>query len=245
MEFTNPFQKDTEYYKTLINADAHPDEELAEYEEITDADTTEAVHKFMDSKTTKGFPASALEAIEEAKKRKEISKQNQKQVSDMFTKLFDDLNQKYGLDVKFDYNSLTNSMNYIIEPKNKRALELYLSEAYGRFRVALYTQYLQAIAMLSAQILNPEYILSDSMTYDAKLEVVSKLYTFMQTMNDIYEQVNVPDTDMKLEKISEDGINDAFNLNTPEIRDYMELLSKRYVGSNSVNSNDNNNETKE
>jgi len=231
MEFINPFQEDTDYYKDLINADKHKNDAYTEYEEITEKDTENAVNAFLSNNTSNGFNSKAFEAINEVKRRKEITKSNQKQVTDMFTKLFDDLNKKYGLDVHFDYDSLTNSMNYIIEPKNKRALELYLSEAYGRFRVALYTQYLQAIALLSSQILNPEYILSDSMTYDAKLEVVSKLYTFMQTMNEIYEQVNIPDTDMKLGKISESD-NKIVNLADPNIRKFLEDLTTSIKSSN-------------
>lgn len=234
MEFYNPFDKKTEFYKELINQDSKSQE--VEYEEITETDTNDAVNDFMSKHTTKGFANDAFKAIEEAKKNALIRKENQQQVNKMFGKLFDDLNKKYGLDVRFDYDSLSNSLEYIINPTNKRALELYLSEAYGRFRVVLYNQYLQAIAALSAQILDPNYILSDSMSYDAKLATLEKLFNFMQTMNEIYQQVSVPDTDMKLEKLSEDTNKiGGININDPDVRGFLEQFTKEVKSNNSNN----------
>lgn len=222
MKFTNPFEEDTSYYKDLIDADVTPGENI---EYISDDDVDQTVHEFLDNSTIQGFPASAVEAIQLAKKKSEIEKQNQKQVASAFEKLFEDLNQKYGLDIKLDYDSFSDSLRYIIDPTNKKALELYISEAYGRYRVILYMQYLQAISMLSAQILNPDYILSDSLTYEAKLQTMKQLYEFMQTMNEIYEQVNVPDTELKLEKLAETKNQFKTNLDDPVIRDYLEQLT--------------------
>lgn len=225
MEFKNPFESDTQRYRDLIREDSKlPDE--VDYEEITDDDCNQAVNNFMNQHSQSGFSDEAFRQIQKARDKIAVTKENQKKVSDMFGKLFNDLNQKYGLEIRFDFNSLSNSLEYIISPTNKRALELYLSEAYGRFRVVLYNQYLQAIAALSAQILDPDYLLSESMSYDAKLATMEKLFNFIQSMNQIYEQVNVSDTDMKLEKLSEDKNKvGQVNINDPEVRKFLEGLS--------------------
>lgn len=225
MDFYNPFEERKDFYKELMDQDSKPVDD-AEYVEITSEDTSQAVSNFMNQHSSKGFD-DAFVAIQAAKEKAQIRKENQQKVAEMFEKLFDDLNQKYGLQVRFDYNSLSNSLEYIINPVNKRALELYLNEAYGRFRVVLYSQYLNAIAALSAQILDPAYLLSDSMSYDAKLQTLEKLFNFMQTMNEIYEQVKVPDAEMKLEKLSEDTNQiTGININDPKVRGFLEGFSK-------------------
>lgn len=229
MPFNNPFDEDTSYYKQLIEEDSKPeqtelDNGIEDAEIISDDEIENTVNGFLDSNTSKGLPASAIQAIQEAKKRASLSKQQQKQLSCMFEKLFDDLNKKYGLDIHIDFNSFSKSLEYIIEPTNKRALELFLSEGYSRFRVVLYTQYLQAISLLSAQILDPNYLLSDSMTQNEKLQTMKQLYEFMQTMNEIYERVNIPDTEMKLEKISEDKHGSNLSLNNSELRDLLDSI---------------------
>jgi len=213
-QFINPFETDTSYYKQLIEEDKKP------YE------SDPSVVDSLNAGTSSGFPASAFAAIQKAKEKAHITKEKQEEATQMFTSLFNDLNKKYGLNIQFSADSFGKSIEYIIEPTNKKALELYLSEAYSRFRVVLYQQYLQAIACLSAQILDPQFLLSDSMTYDAKLQTMRSLYEFMQMMNDIYEQVNIKDAELKLEKVSEDKNRVKVNLNDPNLRSFMEAFAK-------------------
>lgn len=228
MQFTDPFDADTSKFKKLIDKDEYPD--TAEYEEIKDdsSENQPSGSEILDKATVKGLPPQVFK-LAKAKEAEAAKVKGQKEaVKTMFNQLFADLNQKYGLNVHFDVDSLSNSVNYIIEPKNKKAMEYYLSEAYGRYRVILYQQYLQAIALLSNQILDPAYILSDSMTYDQKLDTLERLYQFMVSMNDIYKEVNIPDTDMKLEKISTDN-QKTYDLNDPKVRDYMDSIFNKVM----------------
>lgn len=218
MEFVDPFKQSTSRFKELLDRDSKP-----KVQDIEDVEPFEVTDDYLSSQTIKGLPPSAFQAVQKAKDKLQANEAQKAQVSKMFNQLFTDLNQKYGLNIQFDFNSFSNQLSYIIEPTNKRAMEYYLSEAYGRFRVVLYQQYLNAIAILSAQILDPAYLLSESMTYADKLETMQKLYEFMSTMNEIYEAVNIPDTEVKLEKLSEDQ-NTPYNLNDPNVRKFMDGL---------------------
>lgn len=215
--FTDPFKEDTDKFKQLLNDD------ISSKSKIDDAEITEVeeVSRTLSENTFKGLPPSIFKAVKEKQDRLTLDETKKKAVAATFNNLFDDLNKKYGLNVTMDFDSFTNNLNYMIEPVNKKAMECYLSEAYGTYRVALYGQYLQAIALLSSQILDPAYLLSESMTYDQKLDTLERLYNFMNTMNDIYEKVNIPDTDIKLEKLSSDQ-RPTYNLNDPKVREFME-----------------------
>ena len=206
MNFTDPFNASTDKFKQLISNDLDRDVEYA-----------------LNKRTVKGLPPDVYGKVKEAQDKLELDKTKKAELSNTFNNLFQDLNRKYGLNVTLDFDSFSKSLNYIIEPNNKRAMEYYLSEAYGRFRVVLYGQYLQAIALLSAQILDPAYLLSESMTYDQKLDTMQKLYEFMATMNEIYKEVNIPDTDTKLEKLSSDK-HTTYNLNDPKVRNILEQV---------------------
>lgn len=217
MEFVDPFKSDTDKFRKLL-ADDNGEVEYAEViEESPDPKSILA------NGTVKGLPPSMFEAVKKRQAELELDKEKKAQVARMFNQLFTDLNTKYNLNISLDFNSFSNSLNYIIEPVNKKAMEYYLSEAYSRFRVVLYGQYLNAIAILSAQILDPAYLLSESMTYDQKLDTMQRLYEFMSTMNDIYKEVNIPDTDMKLEKLNTER-RSTYDLNDPKIREFMQNL---------------------
>lgn len=221
MEMFDPFKTDTNKYKEMLNQDSQPKNQpqYAEYEDVTNAED-------LLNKNTFTLPPNTFRAVQDAQNRLAQDKEKRDQVANMFNNLFSELNQKYGLNVQFDFDSFSNSIQYIIQPQNKRAMEMYLSEAYGRFRVVLYQRYLQAIALLSSQILDPAYILSDSMTYADKLEIMKQLYEFMKTMNEIYEQVNIPDTELKLEKISEDNHSQSYDINDPRASEFLGNLFK-------------------
>lgn len=211
-KFTDPFKQDTGKFKQLLDEDSAP---VCEEAEIIEAESV------LSNGTVKGLPPSIFKAVKDQQAKLDVDKVKKGQVAKAFNQLFSDLNNKYGLNVSLDFDSFTNNLNFMIEPKNKRAAEYYLSEAYGSFRVALYGQFLNAIALLSAQILDPQYLLSESMTYDQKMDTVERLFNFMNTMNEIYKEVNIPDTQMKLEKLSSSG-RPIYDLNDPDIRAFME-----------------------
>lgn len=225
MEFVDPFKADTGKFKKLLDEDSKRND--PEYAEIIDTD------EVLDRGTIKGLPPSAFDAVRRQTEKLNANKAQKAQVAQMFNQLFTDLNTKYGLNVTLDFDSFSKSLSYVIEPTKKRALEYYLSEAYGRFRVVLYGQYLQAIALLSAQILDPAYLLSDSMTYDQKLDTMQKLYEFMSTMNEIYKEVNIPDTEMKLEKLSTD-MKPTYSMDDPKVQDIMAAIFNNVTDSNKL-----------
>jgi hypothetical protein len=213
MSYTDPFKQDTSRYKQLLDEDSGTVDPTVEV--INDQED------ILDRGTVKGLPPSIFHAVKEQQRKLDLNQEKKKEVAAVFNNLFSDLNSKYGLEVSMNFDSFTGNLSYMIEPNNKRAAEYYLSEAYGSFRVALYGQFLQAIALLASQILDPQYLLSESMTYEQKLDTMDRLYQFMATMNEIYKEVNIPDTEMKLEKMSS-AQRPTYRLDDPNVRAFME-----------------------
>jgi hypothetical protein len=182
--------------------------------------------KLLNKGTSKG-----LTAVSKILDPKNISADTQTDVVATFRSLFNDLNTTYGLDIKFDFNSFTNTLNYIIKPKNKAAIELYLSEAYSRVRSSLYMLYLNAIATLSTQILDPRFITSNSMSYTDKLLLMRELFNYIQSLDQIYENVNVKDSDIQLRKLAESNESDD-EFNSDEVQKFLTALT------NSIKSKD-------
>lgn len=248
----DPFARNTEgvsssYYKQLLdeseNRDAayidavtNPEPKDAEYEEIKDEviksepipskeddpfrDEETDAHKLLSSGTSKGFGPQVSKLLDV----RNINSDTKADVVATFKNLFNDLNTTYGLDIRFDMDSFTNTLSYIIKPKNKAAIELYLSEAYSRVRATLYMLYLNAIAQLSTQILDPRFISSNSMSYTDKLLLMRELFQYIQSLDQIYENVNVKDSDVQLRKLAEEkDQEDDFNSN--EVQEFLSALT--------------------
>lgn len=245
----DPLARNTEgfsssYYKQLLDdserrneayldAVTSPEPEDAVFEEVTEKESHEPIPSKVDdpfgdeesdamrilkSSSSKGFGDRVTQLLDPRKVN------DQTDVAKTFRDLFQDLNTTYGLDIRFDFNSFTNTLSYIIKPKNKAALELYLSEAYGRVRATLYLLYLNAIATLSKQILDPRFIESNSMSYTDKLLLMRELFQYIQSLDKIYENVNVKDSDIQLRKLADTSEqDDEFNSN--EVQEFLSALT--------------------
>lgn len=201
-------------FKDLINKDVAMMNKL----EDTKATVVKTLEKQLDDSDFVD-----CEVIEEDPTHEKIKNQidainNSSELSDTFNQLFDDMNKKYGLNIKF--GTLNQSLLNVIDPRAKKAMELYLSETYGRFRVAFYTQVLTAIAQLSAQVFDPEYLTSSSISYPDKLETMERLFGFVNQVNEIYDQVNIDNADMKLDIMKEDK-DEQFDMSNKDIKNIM------------------------
>lgn len=219
MEFVDPFRNDTNRYKKLLNDDSPTLESMREDSNIEYAEAQE----ILNGGTIKGLSPEIYKKAQDKLHELDIDKDKREMLSKAFEQLFSDLNKKYGLNVNLSFDSFSNNLKYIINPVNKKVAEYYLSEAFGRIRVVLYNQFMGAISLIASQILDPKYLLSNSMTYDQKLDTMQRLFEFMQAMNEIYSQVNIPDTDLKLEKVSEDS-RPTYDLNSSEVQDFMSSI---------------------
>ena len=222
---TTPFDIDTDKYKKFLQKDVSIDKYGGEVVDVEVLDDGE------EDKVNKNIPV--LPSPKDFKKIQELQKEvspqidgNLKlQVKKAFTSLVESLNSKYNLKVTLDFDSFTNSITNLTSSINEKAAEYYLSIAYGKFRVVMYQQYLQAISLLSAQILSPQYLLSESMTYMDKMDMMLKLHELMAKMNEIYDQVHIMDTEMKLEKLVEERGNKV-DFRDPGVSDLIEDLNK-------------------
>lgn len=204
---------DSEYYKDLIKKDEHKDE-------VIEPEVLPGLGPIMNG-------LDVLKSMKELSKEKDESAQAElRQMSEVFTKLFDGLNEKYGLSVHYDCESFADSLKSIVDPINMKAMSLYLSEGYQRFRLILYQQFMTTIAMISKQIFDPSYILSESLTFADKMIVIEKLMMFMQQMNEIYKEVKVDQATELLEKLGEKN-TDKLSIDDPKIKDLLELIAKK------------------
>lgn len=122
-----------------------------------------------------------------------------------FNELFDNLNTKFGLDIKLDTNF--SEANTLFE--NKKDLEKGINESFDKLRVSLRESYLKCIIVLTEKILDPKYILSDDLSYSEKFEIISKLYESIGSLDSNVEDLNEESAIQKLEQpITDDTLID-------------------------------------
>ena len=213
------FDIDTDKYKNLLKLDGDYDKYGGE---VVDAEIIEDDHH---TKEEVILPAKAIKDLDKIKgDLGEPDDGVKKEVSRVYSELVSSLNKEYNLDVCLDFDSFTNSITNLTSDRSEKAAEYYLSKVYGKVRVVMYQQYLRAISLLASQILDPKYMLSESMTYADKMDMMTRVLDMMGKMNEIYGQVKIPDTESKLKKLSEESVKDSkMDFRNPK---YMDLVDK-------------------
>jgi len=147
-------------------------------------------------------------------------------LQDMITKM----NAEYGTTVKLDFTNFSSSLEFIIDPSNKRVVELFLSEIWSSFRITMYVMMMNAVAVLGSQIFDPKFLSSNSYTYSDKFSMVKELLSFMKEIEEITAHIKINASHLELTRIHESVSTD--NLNDPAINNFLKLVQSRIIKNN-------------
>jgi hypothetical protein len=222
---------DKDYYSNLIKKDEKRIRGKSKIGYIPKKNKKKSTSKkdifssIMEGDTFKGLPSIVGETIKEANEMKVSGVVDAEQIALVFSKLFEEFNKQYGLNIYLDVNSFSKSLAHISNPKNKKALELFISEVYSSTRAILYLKYLDAIITISEKLFSPGFISSNTVTPPDMFIMIEKIFGFMEKMNLVHSEVNIPDAELKLENLV--NVSDAtLTINSPGVRDFLERLSK-------------------
>lgn len=118
------------------------------------------------------------------------------------------LNTTYNLNLNIDFNNFNNTLKSIVDPTNKRVLELYVSEIFGRFRVTQYIKLIQAVALLSDEILKVENLLDPKYSLEDRFGMTKQLFDFMLQLELIWTEIEVKSSALELKGIGNAKVDD-------------------------------------
>lgn len=232
-----------EKYKRLIDNDEDPLKDYPEENEIIeDAEVIPADHlEVLKNNTFKGLPIGAEETIRSGRDLLKKRTEEAQKISASINELFNNLNTRFGFDLKWNPNSFSENLAYIMSLADSRAIEMYISEGYSKVRVVLYQQFLSAITALAAEVLDPSYLMSSSLSFDDKMTSIEKLFGFIEQMNQIYDQVKIDNVDEKLKHIKQDDdAGDVLSIRDPNVRKYLDSFRQSVLNSNNKVENQDN-----
>ena len=227
----NPFSGDSDLRKQILSKEGRLDPDS--YTELPDEqyDNT-GIEQDLRSIITNApaIPKSAKTVIHDASalartEREAKANEIKLAMNEVLTKY----NQEYGLDLNLNLDSMSDSLTAIATPEKRRVLELYLSEVMQSIRPILYLNIIQKLWLVIDNVLSPEKLLNSPDFNSADmLLVVDKLIGYITTLNDMFNEIRIKDSDQVLKKLSEDK-NDA-TLDSPEskaaIEEFMKLFKK-------------------
>ena len=222
---SNPFNS-PEFRKQLLEKEGIDITNNNDVEVLEDSDDELDIKSMI--KSAPQMPSSASRIIQDAS----VMARNQKEAKALELKaslntVFTKFNEKYGTDLNIDFDNLSNTLVNISMPEKRQILELYVSEVFRSMRPILLLHIMERLVLAVDYALDPARLF-DSSQFSAtdSILIVEKLLQYIQDLNCMIKEVEIPDSDKILRKLADEK-NDV-NFNDPEnkqvITDFLNML---------------------
>ena len=221
---------DTGFYQNLINKDEkrtaieNAKIEIESELEVVHAeiiDEAKATQDFLNKSTYKGLPPPTVDAETNDNQSTEANKASES--PRIMSKIFELMNQQHGFDIKFNSNSFIDAIEFVINPKNKRIHDLYISEITSQAKSILLEKYLTAVMSLTDQLTDPTFLKSKSMPIQDKFSLLEQMFEFAERIIKLEKEVHIPDAELKLKKLAE-STESKIDIDSPAIRDFLDSI---------------------
>ena len=168
--------------------------------------------------------ASAIAKNEKEKKAAEM----ELALNDIFTSY----NKRYGIQLNLDLHSLSNTLATVAtDPKSTRILELYTSRIYRNAKAVLSLHLIQRLSLVIDYVTRPENMLDSSeLTLADKFLVIEKLISYIQTLGDLKDTMEIEGDDLELQKLAEENSDLDFDSEESKeaINNFMKLFNNEF-----------------
>lgn len=166
--------------------------------------------------------ASALAKNEKNKKAQDM----QLALNQVFT----NYNKEYGTDLQINFDSLSQTLVNVSDPKSRHTLELYLSEVFKSIRPILIVHMLSKLSLAIDYVLDPKNLFDKSqMTIQDTFLAVREIMGFIEQIEAMKDDIMIEGSDLELKKLA-DNKDSSINSDDPEAKkmvdDFMKLFKK-------------------
>lgn len=151
--------------------------------------------------------------------------------------------KQYGIDIRFDIDSVSETFKSIISDGAEKVFGLYLVKAYSKMKLSIFNKILIAVQTLVDRITTKDILESDNV--EMSVALLDKLFDLMSKVNKVYEEIKNESADLLLRNLSKEmqmqGTGEASSdLNSKQVMEVLRRL--RETGIEDKESEENNKE---
>lgn len=136
-------------------------------------------------------------------------------------------NKEYGLDLNIDFSSMSRTLVAISDPKDRRTLELYLSEIFQSIRPMLILQMISKLSLAIDYVMDPQRMFSGELQLSDIWICIEKILQYIQQLEDMKDDILIKGADLELKKLGNQKDQENNNIENSEvIKDFMKMFKK-------------------
>lgn len=140
------------------------------------------------------------------------------------TDTYKNFGEQYGIDIKFDVDSVSETFRSIISSDAEKVFTLYLSKSYSKVRLAIFNKILISVQTLVDRITQKDILESDNV--EMSVGLLDKLFELMDKVNKVYKDIKIESADLLLRNVSKElsAAKDGTGTSDLDSKEVMEVL---------------------
>ena len=136
-------------------------------------------------------------------------------------------NKEYGLDLNIDFSSMSRTLVAISDPKDRRTLELYLSEIFQSIRPMLILQMISKLSLAIDYVMDPQRMFSGELQLSDIWICIEKILQYIQQLEDMKNDILIKGADLELKKLGDQKEREDTSIeNSDVVKDFMKMFKK-------------------
>ena len=136
-------------------------------------------------------------------------------------------NKEYGLDLNIDFSSMSRTLVAISDPKDRRTLELYLSEIFQSIRPVLILQMISKLSLAIDYVMDPQRMFSGELQLSDIWICIEKILQYIQQLEDMKNDILIKGADLELKKLGDQKEHEDTSIeNSDVVKDFMKMFKK-------------------
>ena len=195
------------------------DSDLNEIQFIESDDSSSDISRYQDiiSNTPK-IPNGVKNIIQDASILSRNDKEQKAQeLNASLNQVMTRYNKEYGLSLNIDFSNMSRTLVAISDPKDRRTLELYLSEIFQSVRPMLILQMISKLSLAIDYVMDPQRIFGGELQLSDVWIVCQKILEMIQQLEALKDDIIIKGSELELKKIGQE--NQAANGNNNSLAD--------------------------
>lgn len=136
-------------------------------------------------------------------------------------------NQEYGLDLNIDFSNMSRTLVAISDPKDRRTLELYLSEIFQSVRPMLILQMISKLSLVIDYVMDPQRMFSGDLQISDLWICIEKILQYIQQLEAMKDDILIKGADLELKKMGSQAEAGETGINNSEVvKDFMRIFKR-------------------
>lgn len=156
--------------------------------------------------------------------------QRSAEIAASMNELLSQYNDKFGLNLSLNLDSMSKSLVMVADPTSRRALELAVSEIFGGMKSLIYLRMISGLNLLTEELFSANSLLSNELSLPDKFTLFSKLLEYTAMLEELNKSIHITGAQQELAQLGKEAQENSGDMTSglsDDARKLLDILKKK------------------